>query len=317
MIYHPGVSASPGEQADGRAWVHAGGRVALPKGRCRVMAIVNVTPDSFFDGGRWWDGQGELGAATEAIVAQARAWVGAGAAVLDVGGESTRPGAEAVSHDDERARVVPIITALARSFPAVAISVDTRHAEVARAGLEAGATIVNDVSTLADPGMARVVAEAGAGLCISHMRGVPKTMQRDIAFDDVVAEVGDELAAAVERALAAGVTREQILVDPGVGFGKSAEQSAALVCASAALEARTGCPVLIGASRKSFLGRLLGKGASLPVSERGLPSVVAAALAAEHGAAMVRVHDVLDTCRAMDLQAAMLAARLGREEGSR
>ncbi|MFO7561244.1 MAG: dihydropteroate synthase [Enhygromyxa sp.] len=286
-----------------RSWRHAGGVIALD--RCRVMAIVNVTPDSFYDGGRWI-AQSRLRPNASVVLGQCRRWIEQGADLLDIGGESTRPGAEPVDEQVELARVLPIIEGLRAdpSFAAIPISVDTRRAAVAEVALAAGATIVNDISGLADPQMAKVVAAAGAGLVISHLRGEPATMQDRIAFDDPLAEVGEELAAALARAEAAGVEREQILVDPGIGFGKTAEQSAALVGASELLARRTGRPVLIGASRKRFLGTLSG---GKPVEERMLASVVAAVVAAVHGAAVVRVHDVAETVEALRVHAGIEA----------
>ena len=290
-----------------RSWRHSRGTLALD--RCLVMAVVNVTPDSFFDGGRWI-AQARREPNASVVIAQCRRWIEQGADLLDVGGESTRPGAEPVAEDVELGRVLPVIAGLRAdpSFADTPISVDTRHASVAQAALAAGASIVNDISGLADPQMARVVAEAGAGLVISHLRGEPATMQDDIAFVDVIAEVGDELAAALARAEAAGVDRAQILVDPGIGFGKTAAQSSALVGASELLARRTGRPVLIGASRKRFLASMSGAKA---VEERMLASVVAAVVAASHGAAVVRVHDVAETVEALRVRAA-IEAELGR-----
>jgi len=266
-----------------------------------VMAIVNVTPDSFYDGGRWI-AQSRLRPNASVVIGQCRRWVEQGADLLDVGGESTRPGAEPVDEEVELARVLPIIEGLRAdpSFAGIPISVDTRRASVARAALAAGATIVNDISGLADPAMAEVVAAARGGLVIGHLRGEPATMQARIEFEDLLEEVGDELAAALARAEAAGVERERIVVDPGVGFGKTAEQSAALVGAAELLARRTGRPVLIGASRKRFLGSQLG---GKPVEERMLASVVAAVVAACHGAALVRVHDVAETVEALRVHA--------------
>jgi dihydropteroate synthase len=265
------------------------------------MAIVNVTPDSFYDGGRWI-AQSRLRPNASVVIAQCRRWIEQGADLLDVGGESTRPGAEPISEQIELARVLPVIEGLRAdpAFASIPISVDTRRAAVARAALAAGATIVNDVSGLADPEMAAVVAHARAGLVISHLRGEPALMQERIEFADLLGEVGDELAAALDRAVAAGVEREQILVDPGVGFGKTARQSAALVGAAELLARRTGRPVLIGASRKRFLATLTeGKA----VEQRLLGSVVAAVVAACHGAAVVRVHDVAETVEALRVHA--------------
>lgn len=282
-------------------WRHAHGWLDLD--RCLVMAVVNVTPDSFYDGGRWIAGRRPN---ASVVVRQCRRWVEQGADILDVGGESTRPGAVPTDEETELDRVLPVIESLRHDaeLSQVPISIDTRHAEVAKAALSAGVAIVNDVSGLADPDMAVVVAEAGAGLVIGHLRGQPATMQDHVHFDDLLREVADELGQAVERALAAGVAREQILVDPGIGFGKTGEQSAALVAASRFLRASTGCPVLIGASRKRFLGMLGGRESA---EDRMLASVVAAVIAASRGAAVVRVHDVGETVEALRVHAGVEA----------
>ncbi len=267
----------------------------------QVMAIVNMTPDSFSDGGRFVIEGAEP--AVSVAKRQCARWLEAGAGILDVGGESTRPGAEAVGGEAEIRRVCPLIAALRAdaSFDAALLSVDTRHAEVARAAFEAGADLVNDISGLADPQMAEVVAEFGGGLVIGHMRGTPKTMQRAIHFDDLFGEVEAELRRSIARAREAGVEAEAILVDPCVGFGKTAEQSAALVAASHRLEAACERPVLIGASRKSFLPALAGE-----LSEdRSLASVAAALCALEHGAKVVRVHDVEATAEAVRVRQAI------------
>ncbi len=274
------------------AWVHARGVLGLE--RPLVMAIVNATPDSFFDGGRLHDG---VTTRIEAALEHARVCVAHGAEILDVGGESTRPGAAAVDPGEERARVVPLIAALRaeRAFDDVPISIDTRRASVAAAAIDAGASIVNDVSGLEDPEMAGLVAREHAGLVIGHLRGEPRTMQREIRFAHVLGEVTEELAARVELAIAAGVERPRIVVDPGVGFGKTAEQSAALVAASGWLRAATRCPVLIGASRKSFLAAITGG----YVGDRLAGSLAAALVAVERGASVLRVHDVGATVQAL------------------
>jgi dihydropteroate synthase len=289
------VAGERSETSEGGRWRHAHGILELD--RCLVMAVVNVTPDSFSDGGRWIAALGRRPNAS-VVLRQCRRWVEQGADMLDVGGESTRPGAEPVDVETELERVLPIIEGLRQDveLARVPVSIDTRHAAVAKAGLAAGAAIVNDISGLADPDMAEVVAAAGAGLVIGHLRGQPATMQDDVHFDDLLGEVAEELERSVARALAAGVLREQILVDPGIGFGKTAAQSAALVGASEFLQARTGCPVLIGASRKRFLGVLGGRESA---EDRMLASVVAAVIAASHGAAAVRVHDVAETIEAL------------------
>jgi dihydropteroate synthase len=274
------------------AWVHARGVIEL--GRPRVMAIVNATPDSFFDGGRLHDGQATR---IDEALAHARRCVAHGADILDVGGESTRPGAPPVDPHEERARVLPLIEALAadRALAGVPISIDTRRASVAAAAMRAGASIVNDISGLLDPEMAPLVARQGAGLVLGHLRGEPRSMQREIRFAHVLREVTDELAARVDLALGAGVERPRILVDPGIGFGKTAEQSAALVAAAGWLRAATGCPVLIGASRKSFLAAITGD----RTDDRLAGSLAAALVAVERGASVLRVHDVGATVQAL------------------
>jgi dihydropteroate synthase len=269
-------------------WVHAGGVTQL--NRPLVMGIVNVTPDSFSDGGQLHDGDAVDLDATRQRIAELMTQ---GADVVDIGGESTRPGAAPVDEPQERARVVPAI-ALAVAAGAL-VSVDTRRASVAAAAIDAGAAIVNDVSGLADPRMVEVVAGSGAGLVIGHLRGDPATMNREIRFVDLLREVTDELSNAVQRAVDAGIDRPRILVDPGIGFGKTAQQSAALIAASGWLSQATGCAVLIGASRKSFLGALAGAGPH----ERLPGSLAAAVLAAERGAAVLRVHDVAQTVQAL------------------
>jgi len=278
----------------------------LSLGEPVVMAVLNVTPDSFHDGG-------VLASSTGSDVARVRAAAEAavrdGARLLDVGGESTRPGADPVPPSEERARVVPAIEALVEL--GVPVSVDTRRASVARAALKAGASIVNDVSGLQDSEMAAVVAEFGAGLAIGHLRGQPKTMQSGIAFGDLLAEIAGELEASLSRATSAGVPSSHLVVDPGVGFGKTHSQSAALVVSGADLRARLGVPVMIGASRKSFIGAVVE---SSP-AERLPGSLAAAVLAVTHGADIVRVHDVAQTVQAVAVGLAIDAARRGEFGG--
>ncbi|MCH9680341.1 MAG: dihydropteroate synthase [Deltaproteobacteria bacterium] len=276
------------------AWVHARGELALH--RPQVMAIVNVTPDSFFDGGRLHDGTAPL---VDATLEHARRCVHAGADLVDVGGESTRPGAEPVDPQRERQRVVPAIEAL-RADPAlreVPISIDTRRASVAEAAIAAGASIVNDISGLADPQMAPLCARTGVGLVIGHLRGEPRTMQREVHFSHLLTEVTQELSTRVHQAIEAGVSRASIVVDPGIGFGKTAQHSAALVAASGWLREATGCPVLVGASRKSFLGAITGREAP----NRLAGSLAAALVAVDRGASVLRVHDVGDTVQALQV----------------
>lgn len=263
--------------ADGRRW-ELGRRTA-------VMGILNGTPDSFSDGGRF--------ASPREAVAAGLAMFREGADIVDVGGESTRPGADAVDPADERDRVIPIIRGL-RSAGAGRISVDTRRAEVAHAALDAGADLVNDVSGLDDPEMASLVAERGVPVVIMHMRGTPRTMQQHTAYDDVVATVKAFLAERVQRASAAGVADDKILVDPGIGFGKSADGNLELLRRLDELAALH-LPILVGASRKSFIGAITGAAAG----DRRQGSIAAAIWAATKGAAVVRVHDVRETVEAL------------------
>lgn len=253
-----------------------------------LLGIVNVTPDSFSDGGRH--------STTEAAVAHALRLIEEGAHGLDVGGESTRPGAAAVSTEDECARVLPVIEALARQAPRTPISIDTSKAEVAKRALAAGATLVNDVTALSDPHMGRVVAEAKAAVCLMHMQGTPRTMQAKPEYGDVVHEVAESLGAAIDRAVAAGIDRSRVLIDPGIGFGKTVEHNLLLLRHLGAFRA-LGAPILLGTSRKSFLGALTGE---KDASRRLIPSVTSAAIAAAQGTAdVVRVHDVAATREAL------------------
>ncbi|HEV2720469.1 MAG TPA: dihydropteroate synthase, partial [Thermoanaerobaculia bacterium] len=256
----------------------------LPRGRSLgfgrvplVMGIVNVTPDSFSDGGVHYDRDRAIDAA---LCMQAD-----GAAIVDVGGESTRPGSDPVSEAFEIERVVPVIEEI-RKRSDVPISIDTTKARVAEAALDAGADIVNDVTALrGDPAMRALVAQRDVPAVLMHMRGAPKTMQQDISFDDVVSDVARELTEFRDAARAAGVT--QIVVDPGIGFGKSGEHNLQLL--ARAHEFTKIAPLMIGASRKAFIGRLTGRDAG---PERMAGSLAAIAAAAGAGAAIVRVHDV-------------------------
>lgn len=267
----------------------AGGRTLDLGARTLVMGILNVTPDSFSDGGRHAD----LSRALEA----AHAMVDAGADIIDIGGESTRPGAPPVSADEERTRVVPVIDALARVVP-VPLSVDTTKAEVARAALDAGACLVNDVSGLhRDAALAGVVARAGAGLVLMHMRGVPQDMYRLASYADPVTEVAEELAWSVSTALAAGVPRAALVVDPGLGFAKQAHHSWEVLArldhpALLALD----LPLLVGGSRKSFLQAAIGE---RPAADRDPASLAVATAAVLAGAHILRVHDVPGSVQAV------------------
>jgi dihydropteroate synthase len=261
----------------------------------RIMGIVNVTPDSFSDGGRWL--------APEAAVAHALELEAEGADILDIGGESTRPGAEPVGVEEELARVLPVIEALARKAQAP-ISVDTRNAEVMRRAADAGARIVNDVSALAhDPNSLRVAAELGLPVVLMHALGDPRTMQLDPRYDDVVLDVYDWLEARISACEAAGISRARLIVDPGIGFGKTLAHNLALLGALGMFHG-LGCPILLGASRKSFIGRLAGgarpgQGPALRPDQRVPGSIAAALLGAAQGVQILRVHDVAATCRAL------------------
>jgi len=250
----------------------------------KVMGIVNVTPDSFSDGGRYLD--------ADAAVAHGVELLDQGADILDIGGESTRPGSDPVSEEEELARVVPVIEGLAGE---ATISIDTTKAEVAREAIAAGASMVNDVTALrGDPGMAGVCAEGGVEVVLMHMLGTPKTMQDDPSYEDVVTEVEAFL---LERALfaeSAGIAREKIWIDPGIGFGKEPEHNFALLAATSTFVG-TGFPVLVGPSRKRFIGSVDGS------DESGrLGGTIAACLAARDGGAkMVRVHDVAPVVQAL------------------
>lgn len=257
------------------------------------MAILNVTPDSFFDGGRY-DG-------VDRAVERALEAVGEGADVLDVGGESTRPGSAGITADEEMDRVLPVLDALRDARYPLPISVDTSRASVADAALRAGAVIVNDVSGgRRDPELLRVAAERGAAVVLMHMRGTPRTMQGNVRYHDLVGEVAASLADSCAAATAAGVPVSHQAVDPGIGFGKSPEGCLELIARLDLLEP-LGRAVLVGASRKSFLGRLF----DLAPADRLVGSVVAAAAAVERGASIVRVHDVAATRQAVDLAAAL------------
>jgi dihydropteroate synthase len=249
------------------------------------MGILNVTPDSFFDGGRHLD--------AASAIDWGRRLIGEGADVVDVGGESSRPGANPVPLHEELRRVLPVVAALAGE---TRVSIDTMKPEVAAAALEEGATLVNDVGCRC----AGVAAAGGAGIVVMHMQGTPATMQLEPRYDDVVAEVGAFLAAAAAGASAEGV--EEIYVDPGIGFGKTAQHNVALLAALPELVA-AGRPVVVGASRKTFLGRLAAPGGAgpLPPEERLEASLAVATWAMAAGAAMVRVHDVAATAQAAKL----------------
>ena len=283
----------------------AGRELRLAPGRPGLMGVVNLTPDSFSDGGRYFE--------PERAVEHALRLVGEGAEVLDLGAESTRPGggvygggAREVPAEEELRRLLPALERL-RPRVAIPISIDTRRASVARAALAAGADLINDVSALADPDMAAVVRDAECPVILMHSRGELRTMQSTVSFRDVVAEVRDELAAMRSRAVAAGLEPSRILLDPGIGFGKTAEQNLRLLRATAELAA-LGSPLVVGASRKSFIGQLTGADGD----DRLPGSLAAAAWAAAGGAALVRVHDVAATRQFLAVWSAVDGAESSR-----
>jgi dihydropteroate synthase len=261
--------------------------------RPAIMGVLNVTPDSFSDGGRFLD--------PAAAVAHGRRLADDGAHLVDVGGESTRPGAAPVSLEEELRRVLAVVEALASEIE-VPLSIDTSKAEVARSALAAGASFVNDVTALrGDEAMAAVVAEAGVDVCLVHMKGDPRTMQDDPRYDDVVGEVRAFLEGRLEAAVAAGIPEERIWLDPGIGFGKTLEHNLQLVRGLDAIVA-IGRPVVFGASRKRFIGRLTGR----PDAERVAGTIAANVLALERGATMFRVHDVSANLDALRVATATL-----------
>jgi dihydropteroate synthase len=267
------------------------GRFALSLDRPLVMGILNVTPDSFSDGGQHDD--------PASAVAWGERLIAEGAAILDVGGESTRPGAEPVVEPAEVARVRPVIRRFAAEH--VPVSIDTRHAEVARAAVDAGASIINDVSGFRDRAMVEVAAGCDAGLIVMHMLGEPGSMQKNPRYDDVTLEVGGYLVAQATMLEAAGVARERIAIDPGIGFGKTLEHNLELLRRLPELAA-LGYPLVIGVSRKRFIGTLTD---TEDPAERVGGSLAAACWAVEHGAAVIRVHDVAPTVQALALTIAI------------
>ena len=257
-----------------------------------VMGVVNVTPDSFSDGGLWLD--------PDKAIAHGRQLLDEGAGILDVGGESTRPGAEPVTAEEEIRRTEPVVRALAEG--GATISIDTTKAEVAQRAIEAGATYVNDVSAFRfDPSLADVVAESGAQCCLMHMRGEPRTMQDDPQYDDVVSEVKRHLEERLTEAVRRGIQEDKIHLDPGIGFGKTLDHNLELLRRLDEIVA-LGRPVVIGTSRKSFLGRLTGR----EVHDRVAATVATNVLAYEKGARIFRVHDVAPTRDALVVTAATM-----------
>ncbi len=258
------------------------------KSKTIVMGVINVTPDSFSDGGRYL--------ATSDAVQQALRLEAEGADVIDIGGESSRPGSEPVSEQEELERILPVVEQLTGKL-AIPVSIDTWKAPVAAAALAAGCAIVNDITALeGDPEMASVIAEHRAGAILMHKRGTPKEMQLNTEYGNLIEEVDGYLAAAAARAIAAGVAKERIMLDPGIGFGKDVEGNLELVKAVGRF-ARSGYPILIGASRKGFIGKITGA----TVENRVAGSVAVAVAAVLYGAVAVRVHDVAATRQAVDI----------------
>ncbi len=273
------ITAIAGFDAQERAALRCGGRELLPGERTLVMGIVNVTPDSFSGDGL----DTNVGAAIE----QAAAFVEAGADILDVGGESTRPGSESVELEEELERTLPVVEALTAEFETV-VSIDTSKPEVARLAVVAGAGMINDVYGLRAEGMIEVVSETGVAACIMHMQGEPRTMQRDPRYDDLMSEIYGFLVERVEAAVAAGVRREQLLVDPGFGFGKTVAHNLEILRRLRELRS-LGLGVVIGTSRKSTIGTVLG---GVPAEQRLMGTAATCALAIANGADIIRVHDV-------------------------
>jgi len=283
-------------------------QIVPPRQHCLVMGVVNVTPDSFSDGGQWYG--------TDAAIAHGLELAAQGADIVDVGGESTRPGAQRVSQDEELRRIGPVVTELARA--GLPVSVDTMRARVAEFALDAGACLVNDVSGgLADPDMPRLVAAAGVGYVVVHWRGHSRDMYTRAVYADVVAEVRDELAARVDAVIGAGVDPRRIVVDPGLGFGKRPEHNWPLLTHLAEVSALPGgtFPVLVGASRKRFLGNLLAgqDGTPRPFGDCDAATVAVTALAAAAGAWCVRVHQVPANADAVRVAAAWRDAAAAAE----
>lgn len=262
--------------------------------RGEIMGIVNTTPDSFSDGGRF--------ASIESALAHARRLIAEGAAIIDIGGESTRPGAEEVAAAEEISRVLPVIEALAAEFPNTALSIDTCKAGVARAAVAAGASIINDVTGFRDAEMVAVAAESGAGLVVMHMQGTPRTMQHDPVYTDLLGEITDFFADRFTALTTAGVQPEAIVFDPGIGFGKKLEHNLAIL---RELDRYTveGRPILLGVSRKSFIGKILG---SDDLDNRHWPTVAITSHAREQGVALHRVHEVKPNLEALRMTEAIL-----------
>jgi dihydropteroate synthase len=261
------------------------GSPLLQKGRAAIMGILNVTPDSFSDGG--------LFLSADKAVDHVAIMINEGADIIDIGGESTRPGATPVTTVEENERVIPIIEAISQRFD-VMISIDTSKAEVMEAAVHAGAGMVNDVRALSEKNSLQVLAEMSVPVCLMHMQGQPGTMQDKPAYEDVLAEVREFLSERIEICVAAGIDKNRLILDPGFGFGKTQQQNFSLLNGLESLSI-DGLPILAGLSRKSLIGQTLG----LPVDERVYASIALALLAVKNGASIIRVHDVKATCEAI------------------
>lgn len=270
-----------------------------------LMGILNVTPDSFSDGGRF--------EAHDAAVAHGQKLCADGADILDIGGESTRPGAEFVPEDAEMARIVPVIEALRQKGAPACLSVDTRKAQVARAALDAGADVINDVSALAfDPSMASVVAQSGAPICLMHAQGAPENMQDDPRYGNVLLDVYDALSSRIESACAAGIARHNIWIDPGIGFGKTLAHNLALLRGIGLFHA-LGCPILLGVSRKRFIGTISGE----ERADARMPGSLSVGLEAlRQGVQILRVHDIAEHRQAIALWQALTMGHGGAVQGA-
>ncbi|MCV9878768.1 dihydropteroate synthase [Brenneria izbisi] len=267
----------------------------LDLSRPNVMGILNVTPDSFSDGGKH--------NTVEAALYHAQEMIAAGATLIDIGGESTRPGADDVSIEEELARVVPVVEALSARFD-VWISVDTSKPEVITASAQAGAHLINDIRSLQEPGALEAAAATGLPVCLMHMQGGPKTMQHDPHYDDLMAEIGAFLQQHIDRCVNGNIPKNKLLLDPGFGFGKNLAHNYELLARLGELH-RFGLPLLVGMSRKSMIGQLL----KVPPLQRVQGSVACAVIAAMQGAQIIRVHDVKETVDAMRIVEATLAAK--------
>jgi dihydropteroate synthase len=261
-----------------------------------LMGVLNVTPDSFSDGGEFLD--------PDKAVVRAVSLLDEGARIVDIGGESTRPASKPVSSDEELRRVIPVLRGILAVRPEAVVSIDTYRASTAEAAVDAGARIVNDVTALGDPRMAGVVAERGCSIVLMHMRGEPKSMQQDPRYEDVVREVRDFLRRRTERALQAGVEEDNIVIDPGIGFGKTLEHNLTLLNRLDAL-VELGFPVLVGASRKSFLSKIVGSGSP---KDRLFGTVATNVIAYQQGVSLFRVHDVRANKEALAIAAAIRGA---------